>query len=621
MQFSLDKSKIIKFILFITLATVLVLPQLNNVHYDPLPQFWAEMTAAWTTIALFVLILIFLKEVSLPSIIFPLLLFAMYLSIQQFFVKIDFIGLSYIASLEIFLCILAAISLNSLQNEYGKGPLVTVIAYAFIGGAILQSIIGFIQYTGTYHYFGSLIFYDGTHPTTNIFGHFGQRNHYCDYISIAIFGLIYLFNTKKIKLAVFIPILIWLIFSMTIAASRSVFIYFFIACIISGLFYLFNMSSLRAQSCEKLESTKNTDFLDELNRLHKATTPQILRNIFITIAATSVFLVAFEYAYPLIEHLLSHHQQINSGIQRITSDYSATGITGRRLVEWQKAWLVFKGNPIFGYGLNEFSQQSVLLQHLFQNVPENDGLFTNCHNLILQLLAETGIIGTVIILSGILYSIYFLSKSGQIEDVIILCMFFTILAHSMVEYPLWYIYFLVPFVMLLALAKSSFKISSNTTIILSGIPIVFIVYLMVKSSIIFSTLVYYNDPPDDIYDFRTQAMYLKNLAATNVLWTYPASYSLDNYMNVDDANTNKTFSIKNQLAFEEQFTEFHPYPDNLIKLARLNWILGNKEVAKDQVNLALIAYPVYQSSYIKSLTEKHGKYAVLLKIAKDYSYK
>jgi O-antigen ligase len=588
MQLSSDK--IIKFILFLTLAAVFILPQLNNIHYDPLPQFWAEMTVAWLTLALFVLVVMFLPKISLPPIIFPLLIFAIYLSIQQFWVKIDFIGLSYIASLEFCLCILAAISLNSLSNIYGKKTVITIIAYSFLLGAILQTIIGFIQYTGTYRYFNNLIFYDSLHPTTNIFGHFGQRNHYCDYISIAIFGLIYLFTTKKVKSAIFVPILVWLVFSLTIAASRSVFIYFFSAFILCGLFYFFD---------------------------HNST---LKRNIFITLTTTSLFLVAFEYTYPLLEQIFLHHPQINSGIERIASDYSASGITGRRLVEWQKAWLIFIKNPIFGYGFNEFSKQSVLLQHLFPHVPENDGLFTNCHNLILQLLAETGIIGTIILSSGIGYAIYLLARNQTVEDLIILCMFFTIFLHSMVEYPLWYIYFLAPLVMFLALTKSSFTLKNNTMIVLTGAPIVFIIYLMVQGSIIFSTLVYYNDPPDNSPDFRTQAIYLKNLAATNVLWRYPAYYALDNYINVDDANTNKTFSLKNQLKFEEEFTGFHPYPDNLIKLAKLNWILGNKNLALEQVNLALVAYPVYQSSYIKSLTEKHGKYAPLLKIAQNYSY-
>ena len=96
---------------------------------------------------------------------------------------------------------------------------------------------------------------------------------------------------------------------------------------------------------------------------------------------------------------------------------------------------------------------------------------------------------------------------------------------------------------------------------------------------------------------------------------------MDNYINVDDTNTNQTFSIRHQLAFENKFTGFHPYPDNIIKQAKLNWILGNKNLAKEQVKLALVSYPVYQGSFIKSLTEKHGKYADLLKTAKDYSYK
>ena len=144
---------------------------------------------------------------------------------------------------------------------------------------------------------------------------------------------------------------------------------------------------------------------------------------------------------------------------------------------------------------------------------------------------------------------------------------------------------------------------------------------MISSSIIFNTLVNYNDNPDDAGDFRTQSKYLYNLAQNNTLWSYPAYYALDNYINVDDNNTNSNFSIKKQLIIENIFTGFHPYPDNIIKQAKLNWILGNKDLAITQVKSALIAYPVYQKNFIKSLTENHGKYDELLKIAKDYSYK
>lgn len=581
-----------KILIFLALAAVFITPELNNNHFDPLPQFWAEMAVAWCVIILLIFVIFFLREITIPFIVLPISLFAIYLALQHYFINIDFIGLSYVAALEMVICILAAISVNSIQNKYGKKTITTLICFAFLIGAILQSLIGFIQYTNLYHHFSNIVFYDTAHPTTDIFGNMGQRNHYCDYISIATFGLIYLFSTQKIKTWAFSTLAIWLAFSLTIAGSRSVFIYFFLSILISGVFYL----------------TAKSD--------------TIKRKVFITIVLFSIFLFIFEFAYPIVlQHVATHHQQIRSGLERIASDYSGGGITGRRLVEWQKALIVFKQHPIFGYGLNEFPKQSIFLQPLFPHAPENDGLFTNCHNLILQLMAETGLIGTVLILGSIIFTIYKIFKNNDLEDLIILCMFFTIFAHSMVEYPLWYMYFLVPFVIFLSCTKSSWKISSNMTILISGIPLIILVYMMINSSIIFNNLVYYNDNPDDLGDFRTQAKYLQNLGNTNLLWAYPAYYSLDNYINVDDTNTDRTFSIKNQLVIENKFTGFHPYPDNIIKQAKLNWILGNKELAKEQVQLALVSYPVYKASFIKSLTEKHGKYADLLKIAKAYSYK
>ena len=44
------------FILF-GLIALFVIPELNNVHYDPQPQFWAEMTVAWAILGLFSFIL------------------------------------------------------------------------------------------------------------------------------------------------------------------------------------------------------------------------------------------------------------------------------------------------------------------------------------------------------------------------------------------------------------------------------------------------------------------------------------------------------------------------------------------------------------------------------------
>ena len=228
-----------KSFIFIGLIALLVLPELNNVHYDPQPQFWAEMTVAWAIIGLFSFTLWRNTKIYIPSIALPLCAFALYLILQTFFMTdLDFPGLNYVSSLEMLLCIFLAISINTIRNTYGLRYIVTTICYTLLIGAILQTIIGLIQYTGTTRYFGDMIFYDSSHPTTNIFGHFGQRNHYAHYLSWGTFGLIYLYQQRRLSAKLFYPLMLWLSFSLTISASRSVFIYFALAVIFSALFHI-----------------------------------------------------------------------------------------------------------------------------------------------------------------------------------------------------------------------------------------------------------------------------------------------------------------------------------------------------------------------------------------------
>lgn len=571
----------------LNIIVLLALPQLSSYHYDPLPEFFAETAFAWASIAIFLITIFAYKYVTIPRIAIPLTLLATFLFIQNNFVNIDYVGLSYVAGMELILCIMLAVSFSTLIEEFGLETIITTICVALLIGALLQSAIGFLQYTGMYKFFGSIIFYDSTHPTTNIFGHFGQRNHYCHYLSWAIFGLIYLYHKNKIKLPAFLIIGAWLIFSMTIAASRSVFIYFALASVISLFYYIKNRNK---------ES----------------------RNLFLLIITASITLVLIESLYPIISNMFSHSSHISSGIQRI-ADNSDNGLSNRRFTEWQKAWIVFKENPIFGYGLNEYAKQSINLQTLFPNAPLNSGLFTNCHNLILQLLAETGLIGTLIVIFGLAYSIYAIIKYNNAECIIILCMIFTTLSHSMVEYPLWYIYFLGPWIIFLSIDKPLYKLSSNTASGIAIIPVVLMVYLMFNGSFIMNALINYIDPPVDKAYFVKQQKYLVNLVDNKIIWAYPAMYTLDNYINIDDTNTDSIMSKSTQLKYENKFSGFHPYPDNTIKQAKLYWNIGNKEKARRYVKLALISYPVYQSSYLSSLKDK--KYSELAKIVKDYKYK
>lgn len=562
------------FILF-GLIALFVIPELNNVHYDPQPQFWAEMTVAWAILGLFSFILWRSRErICIPFVVLPLGLLALYLCLQPLILaNIDFPGLNYVSALELLLCIFLAISISTIKNTYGLRYMLTSLSYALLIGAILQTLIGFIQYTGTTSYFGDMIFYDSSHPTTNIFGHFGQRNHYAHYLSWGTFGLIYLYQQRRLSAKLFYPLLLWMSFSLTISASRSVFIYFALALIFSGSFYFIKR-----------------------NRESK--------RLFCLIACATIALFAFEYFYPLIHKLFTTHNNFSSGLGRIDSESG----TGRRGVEWDKAWLVFKSYPILGYGWNGYAKQSVLLHPLFPNAALNSGLFTNCHNLVLQLLAETGLIGAGIVIFGIIYAIYRLLRgSASVESVILLCMIGTTLSHSLNEYPLWYMYFLAGLVTFLAMDKPLVIIGVNKIRALAALPIIGCAYLMVSGSIIFDTLVNYYDTPDDQATFTKQAKYLQNIVDHNQLWAYFGIYTLDNYIDVDSDATNKLYSLPTQYYYTHKLNTFHPYPDTMTKEAMLDWKLGNHDAAIAMVKLDLIAFPVYKASFKDTLKDPQYK--------------
>lgn len=573
-KINIATSKLNKPLLFIGFILLYAFPALNNVHYDPQPQFWAEITVTWAAIALFIFVTIRFNKITIPFSVIPLALFAIYLIVQNYFVThIDFIGLNYVTALEMLVCILLAISINTIRNNYGINFIVTTLCYALLIGALLQSLIGFIQYTGTAKYFGNMIFYDSAHPTTNIFGHFGQRNHYAHYLSWGVFGLIYLYQQRKFNSSVFYTILIWLCFSLTISASRSVFIYFALASIIAII----------AALTKKESSFKQLMYL---------------------IIIASVTLFAIEYLFPILHKLFSNTHNFSSGLGRIDSENG----TGRRGVEWQKAWLIFKSYPIFGIGWNGFAKQSVLLYPLFPNAALNSGLFTNCHNLILQLLAETGLIGTAIFILGTLICVIrSLRKSIRIEHIIILCMLGTTLSHSMNEYPLWYMYFLAGFITFISLDKPIMIWESKTIKMVAFLPLVYLSYLIIQGSIIFDSLVDYYDAPDEQKTFNQHAKYLEGIVNNNQLWSYFGLYTLDNYINVDTDTTDNYMNIKQQYYYTEKLATFHPYPDTMIKQAMLEFNLGNESAAESLVKLDVIAFPVYKESFRSTMSDPYYK--------------
>ena len=135
-----------------------------------------------------------------------------------------------------------------------------------------------------------------------------------------------------------------------------------------------------------------------------------------------------------------------------------------RAIIWRNAWQVFNMHPLRGWGWGQIGwglEQTTVAGRLHPLPLEN---IDNAHDLILELLAETGLVGTLLCLAPVVPWLWRASTpwrrgaAGQPARQAVLapllgCAFLAL--HSLVEYPLWYVYFLLDFAFLLGWVEAA----------------------------------------------------------------------------------------------------------------------------------------------------------------------
>jgi hypothetical protein len=131
--------------------------------------------------------------------------------------------------------------------------------------------------------------------------------------------------------------------------------------------------------------------------------------------------------------------------------FQIAGGVGPRLEKWGEAWQMFLAAPVLGAGFGQFAWHHFLYQAA-GGASLAAGSFNHSHNIVLQLLAETGIAGALIIVGAVLAWLAGLRRVRfDLEWWWLLALLGVIGIHSLLEYPLWYAYFLGPAALLLGL--------------------------------------------------------------------------------------------------------------------------------------------------------------------------
>jgi hypothetical protein len=118
-----------------------------------------------------------------------------------------------------------------------------------------------------------------------------------------------------------------------------------------------------------------------------------------------------------------------------------------RLDAWQMFVAALMLKPWFGYGFGQVSVAQFAAMNDFSIVGAN---YMQSHNLLIDLLLWCGIpLGATLFVSALVYLVKSLIKIDKYEYYLIFAAIGALMIHAMLEYPLQYAYFLLPFGLLL----------------------------------------------------------------------------------------------------------------------------------------------------------------------------
>jgi O-antigen ligase len=572
-------SRVLDKLIYLSIFALFIVPFLIPYSYFPVSKFYSEISALAIAGFIGLVAIIRTKQIGVSSAGLACLGFALFLFSQIWLIPIRFPGVNIAIALEFLVALFLSIGITSLvdSDEQKQRTLVTVIAWAALIGATIQAIYGFLQYTGQAANLSNLILFVDSQGT-NIFGNVGQKNDYVDFLSLGIFALTYLFFTRQVKILVYIVYTLFFAFVITVNTSRTSFTYFIFAILTSVAFYYYN----RKDAAQKT-----------LNQ-----------RVLLILTCLCIGLLVIEAGLPKLIELISGHEA-TSGLYRFGAD-SVGQSTYRRFYEWYKDIIIFLQHPLWGIGWYQYPYEAIklMLTERFMYIPANSALYTHSHNSPLNILAETGIVGFFItMVYGFAYSLYKMFKHfNNHATLFISFMILTIFAQSLFQYPLWYSYFLMFFVLFLSINKPSFSFPNNMIIRASaGILFMVFLWLCIANTLIYNQLVSYTAVPQDSDDYSHNVQQLKQLVEENKLWSLPALLVLDSYNLPGSPLTNSALSLEEQKKYIDMVSNELPYPGAIYKQIIIHKITGDDAGAVYYANLLAHGFPYFKDKFAAQL--------------------
>ena len=428
-----------------------ILPFLYYYHAYPRTTFYQEWTAAFLGLCAMPFLVQgrFWVQPEIPRIVLLPVGLMMLLVIQYAMDLIVYFDQTLLFSLYLLWVALLMMVGHRLRTELGLPLVATVMACCLLLGAELNALLGVLQHYRWHTFLDSVV---TVKTSTAVYGNIAQPNHFANYIALGLISLGLLRMRFSMPAWQTFPLALPLLFVLVLSGSRSGGLYLVWVFVLALLWYAkgkyLSPTSGEIGVAPALRTIKDEISTRPKRKLKGKVMPTLAQK---PASKVSPALSLVHYTFLLVLGYGLMHFVVQLPVfagadgmvtmaQRLFAGISSNDI---RLYLWREGWLIFKQFPLLGSGFGQYAWQHFLLTEQLR-APNIVGLYNNAHNLILQIAAEMGVAGLLVLIGTLALWIYQAVQSG--DRTVYHWWGYSILAvqgiHSLLEYPLWYAYFL-----------------------------------------------------------------------------------------------------------------------------------------------------------------------------------
>ncbi len=563
--------------LWLSLFVIVVAAPFSIMRVGPLPSFFLE---AGSLLGCLILVAFTLLSGSLktriPAASYYFAALAIFWAAQARMMQLTYIGMSDMAAWTFAILALLCWACRGWVARLGTERALSILAAVLLLGAALQATVGWLQYADLADKFGGLLMY----RKGIVEGQLAQRNHFAHYLMWGMLATGWLWAQRRLALVFALPLMLFIAATMGLTGSRTIFGYVLAMMALLPLYRGFS-------GCR---STRTV----------------------LGLGAVAVIVLLGQFAVePVLD--LFREGTITSAAERISHGSQIAG-SGRGY-EWQKAWQIFLSAPWFGHGWGSYPLYG-FLTNVYPTTfrpYETNVLFTHSHNSFLNLLAEMGIVGTALVLLGMVWAIRgCFQRANAPAGVLILALISVSLVHSTLEYPLWYVYFLSIFALFIGFApatageqaQSSGSLKTRAADVRSSKMVyaaVAVATALLSAGIVYNAVVYqelrqFSGSGGSTAQQAKNIAGLQRIARRNALFRYYAHFQLINHF---DPNS-KTMPEWAKAAADS--LQYRPYA-NAQRYAFAAYRAGNIQAARDWMMLMYHYYPTKFSAYASPIMD------------------